>query len=72
VGVQGENNIAIWDLQTGLVVRSCLIKNTQAVNQLKVDPYVSGGEGEYIQFAAVGNKGAFNIYRYEVSTQMLQ
>lgn len=30
------------------------------------------GDGEYIQFAAVGNKGAFNIYRYEVSTQMLQ
>lgn len=71
VGVHGENNIAIWDLSTGLVVRSCLVKNTSAINQLKVDPYV-GGEGEYIQFAAVGNKGAFSIYRYEVTTQMLQ
>jgi len=40
VGVQGENNLAIWDIQTGLVVRSCLIKNTIAVNGISVDPYV--------------------------------
>lgn len=51
------------------MVRSCLIKNTAAINQLKVDPYV---DNEFIQFAAAGNRGAFNIYRYEVSTQLLQ
>ena len=41
IGVQGENNLAIWDIQTGLVVRSCLIKNTTAVNTISVDPYVN-------------------------------
>lgn len=68
VGVQGESNLAVWDLQSGLVVRSCLIKNTPAVNQIRVDPYVTD---EYIQFAVVGNKGAFNLYRFEVPTAQL-
>lgn len=44
IGVNGENNLAIWDLQTGLVVRSCLVKNTSAVNALRVDPYIGGTE----------------------------
>ena len=69
IGVQGENNLAIWDLTSGLVVRSCLIKNTTAVNSVKVDPYISDG---HIQFSIVGNGGLFNIYRYEIATQMLQ
>ena len=69
VGVQGESNVAVWDLQSGLVVRSCLVKNTGAVNQIKVDPYVFD---DYIQFALVGNKGCFNLYRFEVATAQLQ
>jgi len=35
------------------VVRSCLVKNTSAVNAIAVDPYVN--TGEFIQFAIVGN-----------------
>ena len=66
IGVQGENNLALWDLASGLVIRSCLIKNTQAVNQLKVDPYIGD---EHVQFTLVGNSGLFNIYRFEVATQ---
>jgi WD40 repeat protein len=42
-GVQGENNLAIWDLSTGLVVRSCLVKNTTAVNAVRVDPFLGVG-----------------------------
>ena len=81
VGVQGENNLAIWDLQSGLVVRSCLIKNTNAVNSVKVDPYVGAGSAsadaseanQFIQkFAVVGNKGVFKIYRYEIASSLLQ
>ena len=72
MGVQGENNLAIWDLQSGLVVRSCLIKNTSAVNSVKVDSYVSHQDQAHIQFSIVGNGGLFNIYRYEVATQLLQ
>lgn len=80
MGVQGENNLAIWDLQSGLVVRSCLIKNTNAVNSVKVDPYVGAGSAsadaseanQFIQFAVVGNKGVFNIYRYEIASSLLQ
>jgi WD40 repeat protein len=69
IGVTGENNLAIWDLQTGLVVRSCLIKNTNAVNQVKVDPYIGNTQADqHIQFAIIGNKGLFNIYRYEIAT----
>jgi hypothetical protein len=70
VGVQGENNLAIWDLQSGLVVRSCLIRNTTAVNAIAVDPYVNTGEN--IQFTIVGNQGLFNVYRFEIANQMLQ
>jgi WD40 repeat protein len=70
IGVQGENNLAIWDLQTGLVVRSCLIKNTTAVNTISVDPYVNSGD--QLQFALAGNQGLFNIYRFDLSTAMLQ
>jgi hypothetical protein len=68
--VQGENNLAIWDLQSGLVVRSCLIRNTSAVNAIAVDPYVN--TGEHIQFTIVGNQGLFNIYRFELANQALQ
>ena len=53
LGVQGENNLAILDLQSGLVVRSCLVKNTSAVNAIAIDPYVN--TGEYIQFSIAGN-----------------
>ena len=76
MGVQGENNLAIWDLKSGLVVRSCLIKNTTAVNAIAVDPYVGGihhtSSQEHLQFSLCGNKGLFNIYRYELSSQLLQ
>ena len=38
-----------------------------------MDPYVAGeGDNQYIQFAIVGARGSFNIYRYECFSQMLQ
>ena len=45
VGVQGENNLAVWELESGLVVRSCLIKGTKGVSTVRVDPYI-GEDGE--------------------------
>jgi hypothetical protein len=52
------------------VFRSCLVKNTLAVNAIAVDPYVN--TGEFIQFAIVGNQGLFNIYKFEVASSQLQ
>ena len=52
------------------MVRSCLVKNTSAVNAIAVDPYVN--TGEFIQFAIVGNQGLFNIYKFEVASSQLQ
>lgn len=73
------------------MVRSSLIKNTNAVNTIQVDPYVGSGgmdpyhggqpphhgvqapdQGQHIQFAIAGNQGLFNIYRFEIATQLLQ
>ena len=51
------------------MVRSCLVKNTSAVNAIAVDPYVN--TGEFIQFAIVGNQGLFNIYKFEVASSQL-
>ena len=39
LGVQGEDALAVWDITTGLVVKSALIRN-YATNQVKVDPFV--------------------------------
>ena len=68
VGVSGENNLAIWDLSSGLVVRSCLIKKTSAVNSISVDPYV---DDNMVQFSIVGNQGLFNLYRFDTISQQL-
>ena len=42
LGVQGEDTLAIWDISSGLIVKSALIRN-YATNQIKIDPFVESG-----------------------------
>lgn len=65
VGVQGENSVAIWNLKTKAVEKSALLGH-YAVNQIKVDPNVSGST---IQFITVGNNAAFTLWRYNIENQ---
>jgi len=39
VAIQGENVLAVWDIEQGLVIKSALIRHNH-VNSIKVDPYI--------------------------------
>jgi WD40 repeat protein len=63
VAVQGENVLAVWDIEQGLVIKSALIRQ-HSVNQIKVDPYI---EDTHLQFCTVGNQGAFTFWRLDLA-----
>lgn len=66
-GVQGDNSVAIWNLNSRQVEKSALVGH-YAMNQLKVDPFVGS---QFIQFATVGNNASFTVWRYDTENQEL-
>lgn len=67
LGVQGEDAIAIWDINSGLVVKSALIRN-YATNQIRVDPHV---DQNHVQFVTVGNEASLTFWRFDLIQQQL-
>jgi len=84
VGVQGEDDLAVFNISQNLVVRHHLHKQ-YAINHIKVDPMVgsmmkrinedgteSMVENNYIYFVTCGNDAALQRWRYDVKEQELQ
>lgn len=67
LGVQLENSLALWDINSGLVTHRATIGN-YSTNQIKVDPYVDGG---HIAFVIVGNDAALTYWRYDTIQRQL-
>ena len=63
VGVQGENSLAVWDINSGLVIQKAVLGN-YSTNKVKVDRHV---EGSHIQFVTVGNNGSLTIWRLDTA-----
>jgi WD40 repeat protein len=68
VAVQGENVLAVWDIEQGLVIKSALIRQ-HSVNQIKVDPFI---EDTHLQFCTVGSQGSFTFWRLDLAGQQFQ
>lgn len=66
-GTQGDNSVAIWNLNSRQVEKSALVGH-YAMNQVKVDPCVGS---QFIQFATVGNNASFTVWRYDTESQEL-
>lgn len=66
-GVQGDNSVAIWNLNQRQVEKSALVGH-YAMNQVRVDPCVGS---QFIQFATVGNNASFTVWRYDTESKEL-
>jgi WD40 repeat protein len=65
VGVQGENSLAVWDINSGLVIQKAVLGN-YCTNQVRVDRHV---EGSHVQFVTVGNNASLTIWRLDTDLQ---
>jgi len=68
VGVQADNTLAVWDLNTGLVMRHQSL-GAAATNQVRMDPSV---EAPFVGFISVGNQAAVRRWRMDTEARVLE
>lgn len=67
IGVQGENSLAVWDINSGLVIQKAVMGN-YATNKVVTDRHVNGSQ---FSFITVGNNAALSIWRLDTEQQQM-
>ena len=67
-GVPEEGTIAVFDVESGLVIKSTAVKSG-AIAALAVDPYIAAGN---LQFTTVGANGSMMLWRMDETADQLQ
>lgn len=67
-GVPNEGTLAVFDVQSGLVLKSSAVKSG-AISQIAVDPFITTG---HVQFTTVGASGSMMLWRMDEGAEQLQ
>lgn len=67
-GIPEEGTIAVFDVNSGLVVKSSAVK-TGAIADIAIDPFITTG---HVQFTTVGSSGSMMLWRMDDQAEQLQ
>jgi WD40 repeat protein len=67
-GIEEEGAVAVFDVESGLVLKSFAIKEGN-VASIAVDPFITSG---HIQFTTVGSNGLMMLWRMDENAEQLQ